>query len=661
VFIEFSKNQMIETNKKSLSVDTILLSIIMLVAIILRFWNFSEMPYMHDELSALARTNFSSISELIEKGARIDGHPAGVQVFLYYWTKAFGYNEMVVKTPFIICGLLSILVAYKISKLWFNSTVGLLVAVFMATMQFMIMYSQIARPYISGMFFSLLMVWCWSNYLFGSDKKNKWLIGYILSTACCAYDHHFALLFAIIVGMTTFFFLSKNTWKGFVFAAVGVFVLYIPHLGIFFYQLSKGGVGGEGGWLGKPDSDWLLMLLRYAFHYSYWMYGLVVLIVLFSVFKRSGELKTNQKFRIISLLWFLAIFVIGYFYSIKVNPVLQFSTLIFVFPFFLIFLFSLFGELNNSIKSMIVGAVLVVGTSTLVFSRKHLDVFYHQPYQQQITFTNAMINKIGDEKKATIELFMPPFFKDLYFKKYDKTFDFIYFNGYQEAPNPKAFNSFVTKQNTDYFIAGNLPLLYYQIIKENYPYIVNKEEGFTYMVYCFSKIKPQQEFSETVVFTEKNTFDVTPAHWNDVADALKKDSTGNVFYQMDSNREYSATFSAKLKDIVGNKHTIINASVTATSADTSSNPLLVLSINDGEESIVWASADYKWYNNKQGEKTKIMISQLLAGFDFKKHPDAELKIYVWNKNKTQVAIDDFNIEVIADTPIIYGLYESIEE
>jgi uncharacterized membrane protein len=45
--------------KNKYNTNTILLSATLTVAAILRFWNYSEMPYMHDELSALARTDFN--------------------------------------------------------------------------------------------------------------------------------------------------------------------------------------------------------------------------------------------------------------------------------------------------------------------------------------------------------------------------------------------------------------------------------------------------------------------------------------------------------------------------------------------------------------------------------------------------------------------------
>ena len=151
--------------KNKLSLDNSLLLLILLVAAILRFWNYPNMPFMHDELSGLSRTHYSSVHDVLLYGvAKYDTHPAGVELFIYYWIKLFGENEMVLKLPFIICGLLSIIVAFKISKFWFNSSVALIIAAFMAVLQYMVTFGQIERPYVSGLFFCLLMVWYWSNY-----------------------------------------------------------------------------------------------------------------------------------------------------------------------------------------------------------------------------------------------------------------------------------------------------------------------------------------------------------------------------------------------------------------------------------------------------------------------------------------------------------------
>ncbi len=618
-------------------IDSILLFVIILVAGVLRFWNFSEMPYMHDELSALARTNFSSFSEMIAKGARVDGHPVGVQVFLCFWVKAFGTNEMFVKFPFIICGLLSIFYVFKIGKFWFNSSVALIVSAFMAATQYFIMYSQIARPYISGLFFSLIMVWSWSNFLFAEEKKNKWLIGYILSAVLCAYDHHFALLFAVIVGFTGLFFLSKYNWKKYIFAAIAIFVLYIPHLQIFFYQLNKGGVGGEGGWLSKPSPDWLYTFIKYTFHFSYAMYFVVLALLIYGIVKSSSAIKSQQKFRVVALLWFLLMYAIGYFYSIKINPVLQYSTLIFVFPFFLLFLFSLTEEMNNKLKTLVISAVLVIGIFSLVFTRKHFQIFYKQPYQQEITNTFKVLDEIGNEKNATIELMIPPYFKEHYFKKYNRKFDFVFFNSFDENPDNKAFRAFVNKQQTNYFVAGNLPLEYLKIIKEKYPYVFKKEEGFTYSFYCFAKEKPTKEIFENTIFEKTN-----PA------------------ITIDSTQEYGPAFSKKLLKIVKSSYSIVNVSAEISAKDSSVNPVLVMSIQDGNESLSWRGSEYKWFASATDSTCKIYVSQLLAGLDLQKHPKAEIKIYVWNRDKKNINVSPIKIEATTSSPFIYGLYEPLE-
>lgn len=625
--------------KNKLSLDNILLLLILFVAAILRFWNFANIPFMHDELSALARTHYSTFAEELYYGVKLDGHPAFVQLFLFYFTKLFGENEMAVKFPFIICGLLSIIVAFKVTKFWFNSSVALIVASFMAVMQYFITYSQIARPYITGVLFSLLMVWYWSNYFFNTDKsvKQKYLIGYILSSVFCAYNHHIALLFAIIVCLTGLFFIDKQTWKGYLVAALSVFILYSPHLTIFFYQLHKGGVGGQDGWLGKPDSGWLLNFIKYTFHYSYLMYALCIAVFGLSIYFYTEEIKAKQKFRIIAFVWFFGMFFVQYYYSIYINPILQFSTLIFVFPFILMFLFSFIGELNNILKISIVGSILIIATLTLIVTRKHYQVFYHQPYQEQITNTYKLIDEIGGDKKATIELLIPPLFKEHYFKKYNREFNFKFYNAFDGKADTKAFKKFVNEQTTDYFIFGCLPLEFIQIIKERYPYIIKKEEGFTYSYYCFAKQKPDKELHEQLLFSKK------------------RDS-----FSLDSTSEYSNNYTQKLKKIIGNRHSIINISAAITSADTAANPSLVMDIQENGKSLNWFGNDYNNFNNYPKTSNTIYLSRDLTDFDFKKHPEAELKIYVWNRNKKNITVDNFNIEIIRGNPFIYALFEPID-
>jgi hypothetical protein len=359
-----------------------ILVLIIIVAIILRFFNYFQIPFTHDEFSALFRLKFDSFSELIEKGVKIDGHPAGIQVFLYYWTKLFGTAEWIVKLPFTVFGILSIYVIFLIGKKWFNDTVGLISAAYLASIQFTVMYSQIARPYISGMFFSLLMIYYWSNLMMNPDKKfyrNSLL--FIISTSLCTYNHHFSLLFAAIVGISGIFFIQRKLLFKYLICGLIIFILYIPHLKIFIYQLN---VGGVEGWLGKPQNDFLIQFIYYIFNYSVFVIAIILGIFLFGLYQlKKGVF--NPKLIVLSFLWFIIPFFIGFFYSRYFNAVLQYSVLIFSFPLIYFLLFGFIKEQNTKVNLILVSVILLTNIFSLVYGRKHYDVFYKSVYKQILT------------------------------------------------------------------------------------------------------------------------------------------------------------------------------------------------------------------------------------------------------------------------------------
>jgi len=356
-----------------------ILYFILAVGAVLRFWNYTLIPFSHDEFSALFRTNYKSFSDLIEFGVKPDGHPAGIQVFLYYWTSWFGQSEWLVKLPFVAFGLLSIYLIYRLGELWYNDTVGLVSATFLACLQFSIVYSVTARPYISGMFFVLAMVWFWSK-LVKNPEQDFWKNGllFVLFAALCAYNHHFSLLFAAIVGLSGLFILALKHLLKYMICGVLIFVVYLPHLQIFFHQLGNKGIEG---WLTKPEPDFLWVFVRYIFHYSWLWLGLAIALVVLGFFKVKESNFTWKRFVLFGL-WFLLPFLIGYLYSVKVNSVLQYSVLIFSFPFLFL---AVFGHLKNQkvwLNGVLVLLIASVSIFTLAFNRKHFSLLYNSHYEQ---------------------------------------------------------------------------------------------------------------------------------------------------------------------------------------------------------------------------------------------------------------------------------------
>jgi uncharacterized membrane protein len=346
-----------------ISSNNLIVLFLLIIGAIFRFYGFPNIPFTYDELSAWGRTDYSSFSQLINEGVRDDGHPALIQVFLFYWRKIFGDSEGSFKFPFLLMGIASIYLVFLIGKKWFNETAGILSATFITVLQYTVMYSQIARPYISGLFLSLLMVNSWTNFVFGKREKKS-LVGFIIYATLACYDHYFSLLFALIVGCSGYFFLPRKEWREYTAAGLIVFVLFIPHLGITRDQLK---IGGVGGWLAAPNRYFFGNYLNYVFDFSWWVKGLVILLFVLSFFFLSQEWKQKNKIRIICVFWFLSPIIIGYLYSKYRNPLLQYSVLIFSFPYLLLFLFSFFRNLKPLIQFGLVVLILIVGSYSLNF------------------------------------------------------------------------------------------------------------------------------------------------------------------------------------------------------------------------------------------------------------------------------------------------------
>ncbi|MEI8204556.1 MAG: glycosyltransferase family 39 protein, partial [Bacteroidota bacterium] len=131
-------------------IEKILLGLILLTAILLRLWNPFHLPYIYDEFSALFRTQYDSLHDLVEHGIKPDNHPPLVQFFLFFWVKLWGFNPFWVKLPFIAMGVASVWLIFRLGQKWFSTETGLMASAYFATLQYSILYSQLARPYISG-------------------------------------------------------------------------------------------------------------------------------------------------------------------------------------------------------------------------------------------------------------------------------------------------------------------------------------------------------------------------------------------------------------------------------------------------------------------------------------------------------------------------------
>ncbi len=477
------------------------LGAITLVGFILRLHGLGSESMTADEASALLRLQFPNFSAMIEGGVRPDGHPAFTQVLLWFWTKCFGLSEFAVRFPFAIFGTASIWLSGVIAKKWFSNSAGLATASGIAFLQFTLMYSQLARPYAPGLFFTLLAAYFWTRFVKEKSLRKIDMAGFAVAAALAAYSHYFSLLTTALLGIAGLFFVAKEIRLRYLFSCAFAVLLFVPHISITLSQMEIGGVGGPGGWLGKPTPKFLPDHLKFIFDGSRgMMFGVFAVCCLsFLIFFRRPN-----KFQLLAfLLWFFPL-AIGYYYSVAKNPVLQDSVLLFGFPFLLMFLFSRIPDFNLKKISIAfpIGFSLVFLFYVTVYKPFHLTDHFGR-LKELVSNTIDWQKKYAGDRVVVAYNVDAEYFVDYY---YERLGDYYYtrlggkknrvLTTINDGKNDLlAFRKLVENSNADYFVYGwstkYSPPEIIPIIEEQYPILVEKKEWFNSAVYLFARYTPK--------------------------------------------------------------------------------------------------------------------------------------------------------------------------
>lgn len=619
---------------------------ILLLALILRCYDLFSIPYTHDELSGLLRTRFDSFSELIAKGVKVDGHPAFVQVFLYYWTGLFGTSEWVVKLPFIFSGVGGVYFAYKIGKRWSNVTVGLIVAAIIATSQYPLMYSQIARPYTSGFFFTLLFAWHWGEIVFFKNYARKHLIWFPIAAALCAYNHHFSMLTAGLIGIFGMVYTFRDFFWKYLLLCLAAVVLYSPHFTILSAQLKMGGLAG---WLGKPEPSFLPHYIYYIFQFSALLVTVYIGIIVWT--RISGKtVPRNSKAILFAGLLFFSTYAVGYFYSIYVAPVLQTSVLIFAYPFLLIFLFGWAKEQTKQVNLALVFVITVLNCYVLIFQRQYYTVFYKTPFKDLFNGIDN-VYKTGPKPGFT-----------LIFSDEPKT-RFYVEKGELTLPEPHLFitvpeftekdlEALLEKESTynHFYLAAtsSLPPTYRAIVLQKYPHIIWQKNYFSASTLLLSKGKPTEKPIADIAKT-KNLFNgYNPGKWYDGGYHFVKDE------------EWGPGYSKELNKLVKRPSDLVDVVVKLKLSDLKQEPLLVLNIQSKDSVLVYRDTPASRHTINLKDSTVTLVQSIkFIDLKYQKFENPTLNTFIWNRDKKPLKILSFQVIYRKDNPLTYALYEPI--
>jgi mannosyltransferase len=175
----------------------ILLCLILIVGTGLRLYGLERQSLWNDELSSWDRSHLASVAQVVDEGARDDGHPPAYLVLLYFLGKYVRPTEGVLRLPSVVAGVLSILLMYLMGCRLYTAREGLIAAAFMAVLWCPIYFSQEARPYAFLILLSLLTTYFWLPFLpvlnLGLKPTAGTVIGYVVSAIACVYLHYFGL------------------------------------------------------------------------------------------------------------------------------------------------------------------------------------------------------------------------------------------------------------------------------------------------------------------------------------------------------------------------------------------------------------------------------------------------------------------------------------
>ncbi|TAL58374.1 MAG: glycosyltransferase family 39 protein [Bacteroidetes bacterium] len=630
--------------RKPLEKENIIFASIILIAFFMRIWNYGSWSFTHDELGAFVRLDYSSFSELIAQGIRDhDTHPAFTQLFIFLWEKMFGLSEASIRFPFILAGTGSVALLFYIAKKWFGLTAAYLSSLSLAILEFPVLYSQLARPYSFGLFFSLLTVWCWTRFLFESDHKvYRKAVYYGIATALCMLTHYFAFFFAMIIALTGFFFLKKETWKPYLLSGIIAIAVFLPHISVSLHQFSMGGIGE---WLAKPGRDFLWKYILYGLNDSPLVVITIAIISMLSVLIYHLDISFS-KFQAICVAWFLLPFLAGYYYSVEINPVLQYSVLIFSFPFLLLFLFSFFKEYKekfNNLSYASLGIVLLFSTviEKNFYKREDFGVF------KEINRAVAEFQKkYGGENITTVLNTSSKDIFDFYFQQNNELIKFDFYAGDDSSYVADMLKK-VDECETPYFIYGwsnfRSPYEIPEIIKRKYPCIIYDEQHFNSQITLFGK-------DDTC---RRDTIFLATTGFENTSPLFSFDTTGIDTVQMHSGKhslnikpkdKYCITLRKTAKQLFKTNSCISISAWVYTKEKFDAQ--LVMDIGQPTGKRDWQAKLLPKFIKNAGQ-----WQQIFATFELptNAYPDDEVKIHLWNPGKNSFYLDDVTISSFTDS------------
>jgi hypothetical protein len=628
-----------------------LLLFILFIAAVMRFYNINGLSLSNEELSIITRIREFSFHDFFSLSNIGDTGPAGFYTFLYLWIKIFGSSVFMIRLPFVICGILTIYFSYRLAEKWFNSHAALFVAASLCFLEFAIQYSQVARPFAPGLFFTILAVWYWTKYITEPEVSKKNMIRFSVAIALAAYMHYFALFFLGMVFLSGIFYLKKNNVKWYILSLPLFLILYIPNIPVIIYQVAN----PSESWLIVPEQDWFFEHIKYIFNNSYFVLYAVLAIFIISNIAAFAEVKIG-KFHFLSLLWFIVPALYCFYFSLWIKPVLENAVLVFSFPFLLFFFFSFIKKEYKTYNFIALAVLITIGIFSSTYEKKYYSTPLFGEFRDLAKKTIEWNDRYGEKNLTRVININAPSYINYYFARFDKPTSFSLYKNDGKTDLLK-FRKVIESAETPYFLYAwssvYNPSEVYDMIKAKFPYLIqdidyNGLAGISlFSLNDSTDALPvkQPDYYIFNGFEDKNT-------WDKDTSILDTDKVmyGKYSVLLDTNDAYGPSSNNIISEITDKPFSRISVSFWGYAAGTYNDAEIVASLNFRDdnnqiyENYFWVSSKLEYFIDKE------KWGQVFFSFTMPKlHSlNDELKIYIWNPGRQSLYIDNIEIKAYSD-------------
>lgn len=182
-----------------------------------RFASLGVQSYHHDEVITVVRVIPDGFTDMLKQVKGSESNPPLYYVLAWGWAKAFGTDEVAMRSLSALFGLATIPIVYCVGEELSSRRAGLIGALLVAVNPMLIWYSQEARSY------ALLVLFCAASFLFFvralRSREARDLALWALASALALCSHYFAV-FAVAIEALLLLVVLRARWRA-VLPAVG--------------------------------------------------------------------------------------------------------------------------------------------------------------------------------------------------------------------------------------------------------------------------------------------------------------------------------------------------------------------------------------------------------------------------------------------------------